>query len=201
MDLDLPSRPVSADAEKEEGVFSIVVPPSDTKSRRLPSTYVGNYQVFASRDVAQLQERLRRSVEAALESERRWVYVARACDIDGRRGLYCHDFFNRSPFMRRLHRAGLRFSEDPYVVLGSDGRFQSADFDAFEADFVIMGSLDPEESSVHEASAAWLAFNVGGLRVGKITPDEFSVLLSALKGAQAIGSGSAALVVAELQAS
>ena len=177
------------DAETIEASFSIVVEEPGKKKRRLPSLYVGTYQVFAHRDVVEVLKRFLRTVDAVTAAVSEPIYAAHPCEIAGVWGLYGRDFFSRDPFRRKLVRRGASFAADPYVRLLADGGFESSDWGRFDPRFIVMPNRDHEnESAVVRVGGALLLFNALVLRLGRAQPDELYLLRRVLDGMSGLGS-------------
>lgn len=185
--------PDAPDSEEvNEGAITLVVEDQSKKKRRLPSLYVSTYQVFADRDVVKVLNRFLRTVDAIKDAVTAPIYAAHPVRIDGRAGLYGKDFFSRATFRRKLMRAGVDFSEDPYPRLLPDGTFEARDWGILAPTFIIMPNVDFEEPKRPvEVTGASLLFNLLGLRLGKAAPAELYLLRSLAENVHALGCGDA----------
>lgn len=178
--------------ETNEGSITLVVEDQSKKKRRLPSLYVSTYQVFADRDVVKVLNRFLRTVDAIKEAVTTPIYAAHPVRIDGRTGLYGKDFFSRATFRRKMVRAGVVFSEDPYPRLLPDGTFEARDWGILAPTFIIMPNVDHEEPQRPvEVTGASLLFNLLGLRFGRAEPAELYLLRSLAESVHALGCGDA----------
>lgn len=164
-------------ADTKEGGFSLVTDTSGGRVTKLPSFYVNTSQTYGHRDVAVVQRRLARAVEAFRRSADRSTYMLTACEIAGRRGLYGTDFFNRSAYRRKLERLGMRFSDDPFVVFGEDGTFRSDDFEPFEATFLTLGRRSSSPPGVVPMEGAFLVYQLTYYRIADVHAEELARLV------------------------
>jgi hypothetical protein len=171
------------------------------KTRRLPSLYVYDYQVFADRREEPVLGRLRLSLDTALASRGESIFAMHACRFEGMIGIYARDLFNRSSYRRKLTRLGVSFADDPYVRFTGDGTFISRDLGEFRPEFVVLSSSAEDPKELVKAKGAWLAFNIAGLRLGQIDGAELAQLTEALSGVEAIGSGDAKVLAGALKSS
>lgn len=175
-------------APRFEGIFSLVVDDPAKKTRTLPSVYHANAQIFSDRDVDKARARLVRTIDAVLRSKERPAYLVAACAVDGRRGLYARDVFNREAFRLRAIRAGLEVSDDPYVTMTASGEFECEGWEPFRPEFVVAKSLrgprGREAENVNKG--AFLTFLFGILRVGDMGMVELHHLASTIKNAEVV---------------
>lgn len=190
------------DAPRYEGIFSLVVDDPAKKTRALPTMYHGNAQLYADRDVDKVRARLVRTIDAVLHAKERPSYLAPACRIDGRRGLYTHGVYNRDPYRLRAIRAGLEVADDPYVRLTPTGEFECDGWQPFRPDFIVVsripGPRGRETENVNRG--ALLAFNFGILRVGDMGTMELHHLIATIKEAQLVAEEDPRRLVETLRA-
>lgn len=167
--------------------------------RRLPSLYVNDVQVYAGRDVGGVTRALARAVDAFVHSGERGTYMLTACEIGGRRGLYGTDFFNRSAYRRKLQRLGATFSNDPFVIFRDDGRFESEDFRAFDAEFVTLGAPS-EGPAVERAAGAILLYQLAFYRIADLDEEELRRIAGVAARVVALSASDPETLVAELSA-
>lgn len=176
------------DAPRYDGIFSLLVDDPGKRTRSLPSVYHANAQLFADRDVHKARARLVQTVEAVLHSRERPAYLVAACRVDGRRGLYARDVFNREPFRLKAIRAGLEIADDPYVRMTPSGEFECEGWEPFRPEFVVAKSLrgprGREAENVNKG--AFLTFLFGILRVGDMGMVELHHLVSTIKNADVV---------------
>jgi hypothetical protein len=151
----------------------------------LPSLYHGNAQIFASRDVTDVQERLVATVRAVLDSADRAWYLATACRVSDRFGLYARDVFNRDTFRLRAVRAGLVLAEASHVRMTDEGHFACEGWPVFHPDFVVVNPR-PGPGADNLNRGASLAFLFGILRLGDMTPLELRHISTLVKTAQIV---------------
>ena len=179
-------------------MFSLVVDDSRNRRRRLPSLYIGSIQVFASRELATLLERLQHVLDSTIAAQDETILVLEACRLGDRIGLYARDFCNREHFRRKLVRAGIEFSGDPYLRLLPTGQFWFPGWGEFRPSFVILNREleEPTEVSIEDGAYVW--WTLAAHRVGRNTPQDLTSLRAALSDAVAIGSGNAQSLVNHL---
>ncbi|MFN2489077.1 MAG: hypothetical protein ABR529_04965 [Actinomycetota bacterium] len=187
------------EAHKHEGVLSLVIADGDKRIRRLPQLFLGETLIFADRDLAQVGQMASRVVEALAHGDTSATYRLHGCEFEGRRGLYGHDFYNRSLFRNKLKRAGFSFASDPYVIFTERGTFENRDWGEFSPDFVILAN--GEEDEVVETSGAFLSFILSDYRLGLPERPELRRLIDALSGITAVDSVDPALLVEALRKS
>lgn len=172
------------------------------RTRALPSVYHANAQIFADRDVDKARSRLARTIDAVLHSREQPSYLVTACRIDGRIGLWTRDVYNREPFRMRTVRAGLELSDDPYVTMTPDGRFECEGWDPFRPEFVVVKSLRGPRGREGENvnKGALLTFLFGILRVGDMGMVELHHLVSTIKDAEIVAEDEPEELVAVLRA-
>lgn len=160
-------------------VFSLVADDEKQKLRRLPTLYFGTTPIFSDRSITRVLEELVFVVKAVVASRTRATYLLHACEIDGRRGLYGLDTHNRSPYRRRLARAGVRFAERPFVTFGERSTFTCGDWGEFPPDFMV---FRPGEGigGVTRIPRAFALFALASARLGRPGPEEVRRLLAAL---------------------
>ena len=176
------------DARRYDGIFSLVVDDAGKRTRSLPSVYHANAQIFADRDVEKARARLVRTIDAVLHAKERPAYLVAACRVDGRRGLYARDVYNREAFRLRAIRAGLEIADDPYVEMTPGGEFVCEGWEPFRPQFVVAKSLrgprGREAENVNKG--AFLTFLFGILRVGDMGMVELHHLVATIKDADVV---------------
>lgn len=195
----LASAPPSG-AERSEGVLSIVVQES-RKPRRLPALYFGTLLLFADREVEAVVKRAQRTISALLGSQNEATFSLHAFEIDGRRGLYARDVFNRSPYRRRLMRLGVVFADDPYTRLTPRGTFKCDDWGEFTPDFMVFGYEDEDPAQVLVTKGAMVPMTAIDLRIGRVTPEQLHLLIDALHSTEALSAGDSKALVTALRKS
>lgn len=187
-----------AGAPREEGILSLVVQEPGDRVRRLPSLYFGRAQVFAHRAVDEVLRHLARLASAITQISERPTYLVQACELDGIRGLYLRDLFNRSAFRRKLMRLGLAFVDDPVVTRAGPG-FACTRWGPFQPSFAVVYTGDEAidlSPSTARLTAMMATFHLGGLGTA-----EFRALLRACRGIRAIGGEDASAVVERVRSS
>lgn len=169
------------------------------RRRRLPSLYFGVRLIFADRDVSAVKRRLDRTVEILLESSDHPAFSLHACEIDGRRGLYARDVYNRSAYRMKLVRLGLRFAEDPYAILTERRTFKCEDWGEFSPSFMIFGYVDENPQKVLRTKGAMLPITAIDLRVGHITPAQLHLLIESLNTIEAVSAADPGALIAALK--
>jgi hypothetical protein len=187
-----------ADATHNEGVLSVVLR-AGTRTRRLPALYFGQRLIFADRDVAAVIRRLQKTVTVLLDSRDRPAFSLHACEIDGRRGLYARDVFNRSPYRRRLMRLGMKFAADPYTTLTERATFACDDWGEFSPDFMIFGYEDKDPKKVVTTRGAMLPITAIDLRVGDVTQSDLHLLIESFRSIEALSAKDSEALVAALR--
>lgn len=160
------------------GGFSLVTDTSGGRVKKLPSFYVNTSQLYADRDVAKVRARLERAVRAFSADEPRGTYMMTACAIGDRKGLYGTDFFNRSAYRQKLRRLGMRFSDDPFVVMNPDGTFESDDFEPFEPSFLTMPRRSDTPPGVVPTEGGRLVYQLTYYRIADLDPPELGRLVA-----------------------
>lgn len=150
--------------------------------------YHANAHLFADRDVTKAQHRLVQTIEAVLHSKERPAYLVAACRVDGRKGLYARDVFNREPFRLQAIRAGLEIADDPYVRMTPSGDFECEGWEPFRPEYVVVTSIRGPRGREAENinKGAFLTFLFGILRVGDMGMVELHHLVSTIKGAEVV---------------
>lgn len=161
---------------KNVGGFSLVTDVSGGRVKKLPSFYVNTSQLYAGRDVRRVRAKLDRAIGAFSSRDPRGTYMLTACEIAGRKGLFGTDFFNRSAYRQKLKRLGMRFSDDPFVVMNADGTFESEDFDAFEPSFATMPLQSHARPGVVPTEGGLLVYQLTYYRIADLQPEELSRL-------------------------
>lgn len=169
---------------RHEALLTVLVKEPDGRLRRLPSLYFGRAQVFAHREVTEVMKRLARLASAIERIPSQQTYLVQACEIDGRRGIYARDLFNRKPFRRKLSRQGLRFAAAP-VVTTDGSRFHCEDWGAFDPSFALL--YTPGEGAVVPVTPTRLAATLATFHLGTLGPSEFARLVSACRNVSAFG--------------
>jgi len=183
---------------RHEGVLSLVVGIAGPRTRRLPTLYLGSAPLFADRDQSAVVERMRMTIETVIESERRPAYVVQPCEVGDRRGLYARDTFSRSPYRRRLARAGVRFAEDPYVKSNADGSFDCDDWGKFFPTFMVLGYEHENPARLEVTTGAILPVTMIERRIGSITTAHLRSLMDGLAGVKGYSAGDARVVATAL---
>lgn len=187
-DLPVPWATPPDDEPRFEGIFSLVVDDPAKRTRSLPSVYHANAQIFADRDVGKAQSRLVRTIDVVLHAKEEPAYLATACRVDGRRGLWVRDVFNREPFRLRAVRAGLELADDPYARMTPAGEFECEGWEPFRPEFIVVKSLrgprGREAENVNKG--AYLTFLFGILRVGDMGMVELHHLVSTINDADVV---------------
>lgn len=154
--------------------------------KKLPSLYVNSIQVFAARDVALVQTKLRRAVGAFMSSDETPAYMVTACEIGGRRGLFGTDFFNRSVYRQKMKRLGMTFSDDLYVMMDAGGAFYAEDRDPFVPEFVTLQKTSPPLPGATRVTGGFLVYLLSYYRIADIGPSELSRLVALAKEIDAV---------------
>ena len=155
--------------------------------------------VFADRDPALVVAGAARAARMMVSAMQRPTYVLAPCEIDGIRGLYGKDVFNRSAFRRSLRREGVSFSADQCIVL-QDGVVSSEEWGEFDPRFAILPDLpEEEEADRTRPRGGWLVFELSTFRIGGVTKTELRDLISLAARLRAVGSVDAAVVVDEIR--
>lgn len=188
------------DATRFDGIFSLVVDGSGGRTRRLPSLYHANAQLFAHRDVDAVRARLVRTVDTVLAAGEQPSYLVTACRVGERHGLYARDIFNRDPFRLRAARAGLVLADDSYVHLKPDGRFETIGWAPFHPEFVVVNEVRAPDGVTNRNRGAFLAFLFGILRVGDMGVVELHHLVRTIKTAEVVTTDDPEELVATLSA-
>lgn len=163
---------------RNPGGLSFVTDTSGGRVKKLPSFYVNTSQLYADRDGAKVRAKLDRTISAFSTTDSRGTYMMTACEIGGRKGLYGTDFFNRSAYRQKLKRLGMRFSDDPFVVLNPDGTFQSEDFEPFDASFVTMPRRSSMPPGVLTVEGGSLVYQLTYYRIADLDAAELSRLVA-----------------------
>ena len=153
--------------------FSIVVDQADKKVRTMPTMWILKVRAFVHRTVDEVLDNVRRTIAAVKAGVHEPVYCVTACEVNGKRGLYARDFFNRSRLRRNLVKRGLRFSSDPFVRLSPTG-WRCDDWGEFHPEFALF--FVPFEDVSRTVRAGEAAFNILGNRLGLPQPDELGLL-------------------------
>jgi len=185
-----------------EGVLSVVVrPPSrTTRSRRLPSLYLGTAAIFADRELSSVLHELSKCVAAIVSSSARPTYFIDPCEIGGRRGLYARDLYSRSAYRRRLVRQGVRFGDDRFPRFTERGTFECDDWGDFDPSFVVM-DLEPDEPQGGSMSAGLPAFVLATHRLGRLSSEELSRLIAFCKRVEVVSASDPSTVIGHLDQS
>lgn len=191
-------RPTSPDAIRRGGVFSLVFEESSAIIRRLPSVYLGRFQIYSDREAGRVVQQTGRLVETILGAYKRPTYALRPCEVGGRRGLYARDLNNRSAYRLKLERLNVTFASDPWVTLNGDGAFLSRSWGPVDPTFVILGTGGGIGDQVVTARGAWLITLVTTYRLGQISALELHHLARALNGVEGVGAADPADVIAAL---
>ena len=193
------ARASSSGAVRHEGALSLVVGIAGQRTRRLPTLYLGSTPLFADRDQSVVVERMRMTIETVIESGRRPAYLVQPCELGERRGLYARDTFSRSPYRRRLARAGMHFTEDPYVKSSEDGSFICDDWGEFSPTFMVLGYDHEDPSELEVTTGAILPITMIDRRIGEITTVHLQSLISGLAGVEGVSAGDAGVVASALR--
>lgn len=157
------------------------------KTRALPTMYHGNAQLYADRDVDKVRSRLALTIDAVLHARERPAYLISACSVDGRRGLFARDLFNREPYRLRAARAGLELADDPYLRMTPDGRFECEGWAPFSPEYIVVRKVRGHGRGEENLNkGALLTFVFGILRVGDVGMMELHHLTSTIKTAEVV---------------
>jgi hypothetical protein len=185
----LPGEPEPPeDARQSPAGISLVVDDAGKKVRNLPCVYVNTTQVYAHRDVDVAKSKLHEVVDVFVRSGETPAYMLTACEIDGRRGLYGTDFYNRSQYRLGLRRLGMRFSDHPFVFFDGDRTFRADDLGAFTPSFVAMGRRSDNPSGTVETGGALLLYHLAYYRIADIGARELSALARLLPEVEALSA-------------
>lgn len=169
-------------------MISVVAGKNNGWLRQLPQLYLGPIPIFGAWDLNAIREHLERLLTAVAEAGRRQpVYLLTASEIDGRRGLYAVDRFNRSAYRRALERLGMKFAEHPYLRLSGKGVFESDSWNAFKPSFIILPA-DRGDVGHRVVRAGELLFRLAAWRLGLMRNDELSLLAYALQGIDGVAA-------------
>jgi len=197
--LPLPWGSPGDDDVRHSGIFSVVVDDPTKRVRQLPSLYHGNAQIYATRDISEIRPRLVATVTAVLESSKRARYLASACRVGDRYGIYARDVCNRDPFRLHVSRAGLVLSDEPHVRMTDDGRFTSEGWPAFHPDFIVVNPRRaPDARNLNDGAS--LTFLFGILRVGALVPSELRHLARTIRTAEVVAADDPVELVKRLEA-
>lgn len=166
--------------------------------RRLPTLHMGVSPIYAHRELLRLQSRLVDMVSMALRSKAQPTYAMQACEVDGLRGLFARDFFNRSVYRRRLVRDGAALSDDPLVTFDG-GSFSARDWGKFRPSFLILGGSGEPADEVKFFEGALVPFTLASYRFGPVGAEELRSLVQISRGLIAIGGDDHAAVLAALR--
>lgn len=183
------------------GFLSLVTnaPSRNPRTRRLPTLYLGLQPLYADRRPEVLVARAQKMLEVARESSRRSIYLMRACQLDGRPGVYAADLFTRSNYVRKLEKRGLEFDGENFVELTSRGTFRSEQLGEFRPSFTVSGSAPVGPDTVEVKSTARTAMTMAAYRLGPMPPEELRRLISALEKAETVTAGPPAWVIDHLR--
>ena len=185
----------SASDRRFEGIFSLVAPDTESKTRRLPGLFLGPAQLFADRDVDKVRERLLDTIETVVRSFSTSTYVLTPVSVDGSIGIYARDFYNRSTFRRKLSRRGMSFADESFVTFTEEGTFRSASVGEFVPRFVILTGEDEDPKKVVDIRGAAVLFDVVTMRLGQASAPELTRLSAVLKNASVFSAGDAGSLV------
>ncbi len=188
------------DARESPGSFSVVVDASDKRTRSLPSLYVNNTQVYAHRDVDVVVTKLREAVDTFVRSHEQPAYMLTACELDGRRGLFGTDFYNRSAYRHRLKRLGMVFSDRLFTYFDGEATFRADDFEPFEPSFVALGRESNRLPGVVRTKGARLLQLFTFYRIADIDAQELSALARMLPSVDGLSATEPEDLAAELRA-
>jgi hypothetical protein len=190
-----------ADAEKEEGLFSIVIKDQSTKVRQLPSLYFGSSLISSEREVERLQRDLGKILGFVRNAENVPTFMMQACKYDNRIGLYSRDLCRRTSLRVRLQRLGLAFSNDPWVTLTPEGNFQTTDWGRFRPEFQIAFSAKGEDDPLEEVKGARVSFLMATYRLGLIPATELHHLVNLVTSIRTFAGGDAQALTKAIAAS
>lgn len=168
--------------------------------RRLATLYWNAAPLFASRETRAVVTMLNDVL--ALSSRARYarIYWLNPCEIDGRKGIYVRDLFNRSPYRMRLQRHGVRFSATPWVEFEDSDVFRSREWDVFRPEFAIVNAYSDDDPSLVVAPPdAMTVFQLLSRRVGDISLGELKEMPKIVSNLSVVGSGDPGAVVGDLR--
>lgn len=168
----------------------MVVDEGRGRTRRLPSLFVNDVQVYSDRDLGRVRAHLVHAVDAFVHSGQRATYMLTACEIGGRPGLYGSTFFNRATARRDLARLGMTFSDDPFTFFGADGTFAARDRAPFRPEFVTL-PLEPEGERVTRWSAGAALHRAAYYRIADIGQEEIARLAAVVAACPVLSARSA----------
>jgi hypothetical protein len=178
-----------AAAVKHAAVLSIVVDGNAKRVKRLPTLYLGKAALFAERELGPVQERLVQVAGAIVEARLRPTYLMHPCEVNGRRGLYAGDLYNRSSYRRRLARLGTVFTADPYSRFAPEQEaFQCDDWGDFSPEFIVLAVSGATPGQVVQVGGALLLALLTPVRLGSLTAAELAHLSQALRSVDGVGS-------------
>ena len=201
--IDLPYGDPPEGAERSEGVFSVVIEDGPGRGRRgikrLPVFYLSMDPFFAHRELETLRTTIKDTISLAIQTPDSATYVAQACSIAAKRGIYARELYNRSFFRRKLARLGFEFSADPLLRFNEEGSFESSDTPPFIPDFIILGGKDESDPMKVMALTNGLAiWTLASFRFGRIGSVELGRLVKACETSSVVAAGDAHAVAGYL---
>lgn len=188
-----------AQAPTETGVISVVIDGHEKRVRALPTLYLGPQPVYANRDTTRVGTRLADWVEAIATSSREAIYTLRACEFDGRKGLYGRELFEGSAFRRKLEPLGFQFDPNPFVSYAEDGCFYSRQFGKLPPDFMILAGEVENPDEVLPTRGAMLPFVTVTYRLGPVSSPELARLVTTLWDVSAVSAARPETLVSALR--
>ncbi|HEX2295926.1 MAG TPA: hypothetical protein VHN37_11525 [Actinomycetota bacterium] len=133
-------------------------------------------------------DRLHEAVDAFVRSPERPAYMLTACAIDGRRGLFATDFYNRSAYRHRLRRLGMTFSDHPFAFFDGESRFAAADTEHFRPSFVALAGQSDRPPGIVRTTGARFLHLFTFYRIADIDAVELSALARLLPAVEGLSA-------------
>lgn len=167
--------------------------------RRLPVFYLSMDPFFAHRELDTLRTTIHDTISLAIQTPDSATYVAQACSVAGKRGIYAKELYNRSTFRRKLARLGFEFSDDPLLRLNEEGSFTSSDTPPFVPEFIVLGGKDDSDPmKVMALTRALAIWTLASFRFGRIGSVELGRLVQACGRSSVVAAGDARAVAGYL---
>jgi hypothetical protein len=197
--LDVLSRRSPDGGQVHEGLISVVVEEREGTIRPLPRLYLSTAPIFAARDIDSVQVSLRNLVLAITKAATREpVYLLHGCELDGHKGIYAGNPFNRSKYLRTLAQLGVNLTPHPYLRLTPEGGFQPADRGRFQPSFILLGDSGKEDGVFLERGGK-LLYRIASRRLGVLGKEELGALARTIEGLDGVGADDPRDAVAALQ--